>query len=150
MRIRRVRHSDDAGWLGLRLALYPGFDEPTLRGEMDEIAGNPDRTAVFVADGADGRTAGFVEASIRELPPGCGIGRAGHIESWYVLPHLRRQGVGRRLVQVAEAWAREMGCTEMGSDCDCENEISRSAHAALGYQETSQLVHFRKSLGGGA
>ena len=58
----------------------------------------------------------------------------------------RRGGVGRRLVDAAEAWARDAGCVEMGSDCLLENGISRRAHLAIGTEERERLNHFRKWL----
>jgi aminoglycoside 6'-N-acetyltransferase I len=58
--------------------------------------------------------------------------------------HLSRQGCV--LVQLAEQWAREKGCSEMGSDTWLENESSISAHLRLGYVEVERLVHFVKRL----
>jgi aminoglycoside 6'-N-acetyltransferase I len=43
-------------------------------------------------------------------------------------------------------WARERGCTEMASDAELGNDPSIASHIRLGYQETSRLVHLRKSL----
>jgi aminoglycoside 6'-N-acetyltransferase I len=70
----------------------------------------------------------------------------GYIEGWYVAPDLRGMGIGRRLVQAAEDWARSNGCREMASDCTLDNDLSLRAHLALGYEETERLVHFRKVL----
>jgi aminoglycoside 6'-N-acetyltransferase I len=50
-------------------------------------------------------------------------------------PDCRREGLGRRLVEAAEAWARSAGCREMASDTDPGYPLSPTAHAALGYQE---------------
>jgi aminoglycoside 6'-N-acetyltransferase I len=61
-------------------------------------------------------------------------------------PEHRRAGIGRRLVQAAEGWARERGCTEMGSDADLSNGVSHTAHRALGYGEVARLVLFSKKL----
>jgi len=51
-----------------------------------------------------------------------------------------RRGVGRALVQAAEAWAAAQGCTEMASDTDSDYPSSPAAHAALGCAE---VEHFR-------
>lgn len=69
-----------------------------------------------------------------------------YLEGWYVAPDCRRQGVGTDLVQAAEAWARERGCRELGSDTHIENVVSRQAHRALGFEEGRPVVHFRKAL----
>lgn len=49
-------------------------------------------------------------------------------------------------MQAAEAWARQEGCDEMGSDAVVENFNSQQAHQHLGYQVSETLVHFRKPL----
>jgi aminoglycoside 6'-N-acetyltransferase I len=59
---------------------------------------------------------------------------------------VRGQKLGKELVQVAEQWAREKGCSEMASDTWLENETSIAAHLKLGYQEAERLVHFVKRL----
>ena len=64
----------------------------------------------------------------------------------YVDADVRRQGVGERLVRAAEAWAQHKRMREMGSDCLLDNDISRRAHIAIGYQERERLIHFRKRL----
>ena len=48
--------------------------------------------------------------------PGCETDRIGYLEAWYVDPDWRNQGMGRALVEQAEAWARAEGCVEMASD----------------------------------
>jgi aminoglycoside 6'-N-acetyltransferase I len=61
-------------------------------------------------------------------------------------PYVRGQKLGRELVQTAEQWAREKGCTEMASDTWLDNEVSIAAHLKLGYYEVERLVHFVKRL----
>jgi aminoglycoside 6'-N-acetyltransferase I len=62
-------------------------------------------------------------------------------------PGWRGRGVGRALVQQAEAWARAKGCQEMASDTTPEYPLSPGAHAALGYDEVER--YFRKALANG-
>jgi aminoglycoside 6'-N-acetyltransferase I len=59
---------------------------------------------------------------------------------------MRRQGVGRALLAAAEAWARAMGHSEIGSDALLDNVVSHRAHVASGYAEVVRLVVFRKAL----
>ncbi|MCZ7571212.1 MAG: GNAT family N-acetyltransferase [Ardenticatenaceae bacterium] len=77
--------------------------------------------------------------------PGCRTDRIGYLEAWYVDPDWRGQGVGRRLVETAEARARSVGCREMASDTTPNYPLSPGAHAALGYQEVERSL--RKDLG---
>ena len=76
--------------------------------------------------------------------PGCTTDRIGYLEGWYVDPDWRHHGIGRALVQAAEAWAARQGCTEMASDTDPTYPASPPAHAALGYVEVQR--YFRKEL----
>jgi len=144
--IRSLRPEDRADWIRLRAALWPGHDVADLAREADEIAAHPDRTPVFVAAHADGCLCGLLEASIRGRAQGCTTDRVGYLEGWFVEPDARRRGIGRRLVDGAEAWARDQGCIEMASDTSPDYPVSPEAHAALGYREIERTIHFRKEL----
>jgi len=113
---------------------------------MLDILDHPETQLVLVADGADGKLAGFLEASIRPFVEDCESENVGYLEGWYVDPEHRRRGLGRKLVSAAESWARSRGCTEMASDAELGNDMSLAAHTQLGYEETSRLVHLRKEL----
>jgi aminoglycoside 6'-N-acetyltransferase I len=89
---------------------------------------------------------GFVEVSLRSRADGCDSTPVGSIEGWYVDGDMRRRGVGRAVVEAAEAWARSKGCRQMASDAELWNEVSHEAHGALGYEETACLVLFKKDL----
>ena len=58
----------------------------------------------------------------------------------------RQKGIGAALVRAAEEWARAEGCTEFGSDTGIHNELSVTAHLALGFAEEERIVCFRKDL----
>jgi aminoglycoside 6'-N-acetyltransferase I len=145
--IRRVQPIDRAEWLRLRLALWP---EPQhkpsdLESEMEEIIAAPEQP-VFVAIGPEGGLCGFLEVSIHSEAEGCSTDRIGYLEGWYVDPDMRSRRIGRKLVEAAEQWAREQGCTEMASDTTPNYPLSTEAHARLGYQEVGCTIHFRKDL----
>ncbi len=146
MEIRLAKSDDEAEWLRMRRGLWPDCSEKQHLAEMTEFfEGNP-TLAVFVAVRPAGGLGGFLEVSIRPFADGCDTQPVGYLEGWYVDPDLRRQGVGRQLVQAAEAWAIEQGCREMASDCVINNEVGLQAHLALGYVETARLIHFKKPL----
>ncbi|MBN1458738.1 MAG: GNAT family N-acetyltransferase [Armatimonadetes bacterium] len=141
--VRALEPADEPEWLRLRMALWPSHSSEELQSEMTDTLANPQRDAVFVAERPDGGLCGLAEASLKERAPGCTTSPVGYLEGWYVDPECRRQGIGRRLVEAAEAWARGHGCQEMASDALSENTVSREAHARLGFEV---LVHFRKNL----
>ena len=146
--IGELSFSERAAWHRLRASLWPEIPKDELDPEEDLILGDPRRNAVFVArlHGSGGELVGFVEAALRDWAEGCRTRPVGYIEGWYVAPEHRRRGVGRRLVEAAEQWARSRGCTEMGSDAEIANTLSHRAHAALGYEEVERVVSFAKRL----
>lgn len=107
----------------------------------------PDKYAQFLAVEPGGRTAGFVEASLRtDYVNGTDSSPVAFLEGIYVAPQYRRQGVGRQLVAAVVSWARERGCSELASDAPLDNVVSHAMHAALGFEETERVVYFRKRL----
>ena len=101
---------------------------------------------IFVAEASEGPI-GFLEVDLRSHADGCSPGKAvGYLEGWYVERKYRQQGVGKKLVEAAEEWARGHGCIEIGSDALIDNETSQRAHAALGYEVVDRCVNYRKTL----
>ena len=146
MKIRTAKPSDVPEWVRMRTALWSESpeDHPV---EIEQFFAEPrDDLATFVAEDANGKLCGFLEAGTRPYAEGCRSSPVGYVEGWWVDPEHRNKGVGADLVLAAEAWARESGMTEMASDADIANEVSQSAHRALGYRETDRLVCFRKDL----
>ena len=129
----------------MRRALWPTATASQHRGDMREYRRQRSK-AVFVAARSTGKLVGFLEASIRSVADGCATAPVGYIEGWYVDADVRRQGIGERLVRAAEAWAQAKQMREMGSDCLLDNDVSRRAHVAIGYEERERLIHFRKWL----
>jgi aminoglycoside 6'-N-acetyltransferase I len=144
--IRLVRDTDQAEWLRLRLALWPGDSLAEHAHEMNAINANVSRQPVFVAEAPTGGLCGLLEVAIRRTAEGCATDNVGYLEGWFVDAAWRGQGVGRALVVAAEDWARAQGCTEMASDTNLDYPLSPLAHARLGYQETSRRFHYRKDL----
>jgi len=145
MRVRPARPRDEPEWLRMRIALWPSHSAEDLQSEMQSMLANPEREAVFVAE-KPGGLCGFAEVSLKESAPGCSTSPVGCLEGWYVDPDWRQQGIGRRLIEAAETWAKRQDCQEIASDTWSDNAVSRDAHAALGFEEVEVLAHFRKRL----
>jgi aminoglycoside 6'-N-acetyltransferase I len=142
--IQRVTSAEKDAWFQMRKGVWPEAEDDYLLFDMDEVlASNID--LIFMAFVND-QPAGMLEASIREYAEGCDSSPVGYIEAWFVYGDYRRTGVAAELVKAAENWARENGCTEMGSDTWLDNEVSIKAHQKLGYYEVERLVHFAKQL----
>jgi aminoglycoside 6'-N-acetyltransferase I len=146
--IRRVASTDLDDWLRLRHAMWPHDVLADHRSAIERFfAGHRhEPMEVLLAIDGNGAVVGFAEVSIRNIVDSCATDRVGYLEGWYVEPEARRQGVGRALVLAAERWAVEQGCTEFGSDARSDNEVSRVAHLALGFEETGCVRNFRKDL----
>lgn len=150
MVIRPVQATDAAEWLRMRLELWPDSDPDKEAGEIDHFLAYPPRHllpalhAAFVSPRPEGGLCGLVELSIHDTAPGCQTDRIGYLEAWYVDPDKRGQGIGRALVERAEAWAKDEGCREMASDTTPWYPLSPGAHAALGFEEVER--YFRKDL----
>lgn len=143
--IRLATPTDKPEWLHMRLLLWPFGTPEGFSADMEGLLADP-LTPVFVIARPDGSLGGFLEAGTRKYAEGSETSPVGYIEGWYVDEDLRGQGLGKALVQAAEAWARSQGLTEMASDTWLENEASIQAHLKMGYEEAERLVHFIKKL----
>jgi aminoglycoside 6'-N-acetyltransferase I len=145
MTIRPLLASDIPRWVELRAELWP--NEP--RTELDAqgraaLAADPP-LVVFVAE-EDATLVGFIELGLRSYAEGCDSSPVPYVEGWMVTAVRRQRGIGAALMDAAVGWSRERGYTELGSDTEITNSLSRAAHTALGFEETEELVVFRKSL----
>jgi aminoglycoside 6'-N-acetyltransferase I len=149
MIIRPLQPADFDAWVAMRHALWPDHEAEELRDDAARMrAGDPTpyiKIMTYVAEDG-GRLYGFLEASLRGCADRCCSSPVGYIEGWYVTPEKRGKGIGSALVQAAENWARGEGCMEMASDAHADNDASRKAHRALGYDESRPVVQFRKTL----
>lgn len=102
--------------------------------------------AVIVADRGDGSLAGFVEIGSRNYAEGCETTPVAYVEGWYVDPDARRTGLGARLLKATETWALEHGFSEIASDTELGNDVSRQVHIALGFEEVERQICFKKRL----
>jgi len=146
MLIREYRESDWTEWLRMSRALFPVEWSEDDVAEMHATLARPD-AAVFVLERPGGGSlAGFAEVGARSIVDGCSTSPVGYIEAWYVDPDVRLGGHGRALLEAAEAWARDQGYQEMGSDALIDNHVSHMAHQRSGYIEVDRVVTYRKDL----
>ncbi len=145
--VRSATAADAAAWESMRHALWPDESNSHGREVADYFRGVlPMPLEVLLAVDDAGQPIGFAELSIRNYAEGCESDRVAFLEGWYVDPAHRRQGVGAMLVKAAERWARAQGCREFGSDAELDNDISHTAHRALGFEEVVRIVSYKKLL----
>lgn len=144
--IRAFEAPDGADWRRLRHALWPETTEADHAADLHEYLSAPVSHVILVAARPGGGLAGFAEVRLRSHVDGCVTSPVAFLEGWYVEADVRRHGIGRRLVEAAEEWARRQGSQEFGSDTEADNGASRAAHRALGFVEAPPSINFRKRL----
>ena len=127
----------------MRVKLWP--DPPPERVEVGRLYAKPNYM-VWLAESDEDEVVGFLEAQTCNRADGCESDSILYIEGWFVEENFRQQGVGSALMQAAEAWAREHGIEELGSDALIDNHISHRAHKKLGFQEVDRQISYAKKL----
>lgn len=145
MEVRLIEKKDFPEWLKLRYDLWPYHTLENLEKEMKDIYAELDIKPVFFAE-ENGIVYGFIELSIHDSAPGCLTNKIGFIEGWYVKPEFRKLGIGKKLVEMGEQWAKSKGCTEMASDTNERYPDSPIAHISLGFEEVNVPLHYKKVL----
>ena len=149
--IRIARSSDKGQLANLCVALWPETTADDHAAHLARILDRPSvlkmPVVVMVAETKDRVLVAFLEAGLRSHADGCDDSQpVGYIEGWYVSDDHRKQGIGRKLLDAAENWARSQGCVEMASDALIDKAGSQRAHEALGYLVVDRCVHYRKAL----
>lgn len=144
MTIRKAT-PDDAFTLA-RLACEMWGGTPDER--ADEFAGltqNAEAVCFLAYDFCN--AIGFAQCQLRhDYVEGTETSPVGFLEGVYVDPSCQHMGVARQLVAACEDWARSLGCTEFGSDCEIDNVESLAFHLAIGFEEAGRTIWFNKKL----
>lgn len=133
VKIREARESDAGAIAGLLDELgYPNTPEFVLR-KLGALGGG--ENPVFVAE-ADGEVVGFVSLHVmpvfHEEPLYCRVTAVAVAEAW------RRRGVGRCLMEHAEAVARGAGCGRIELTSNERRTWAHAFYVSLGYEGTSK------------
>ncbi|MFL6088490.1 MAG: GNAT family N-acetyltransferase [Mycobacterium sp.] len=101
------------------------------------MAFGPHSFAFFAEE--EGRLGGYVVGFYDEPHFMWSTGRVGHIDSFYVLPELRGRGVGRLLMEAADAEMRQAGATTVALEMVAKNDVARRFYEREGFT-TMQLT----------
>ena len=77
---------------------------------------------------------GYAVATIQEYPPVFVITRHGFLQEIAVAESHRKRGVGRKLVETAEAWLRSRGMPEVTVRIDERNPASKALFRSAGFE----------------
>lgn len=147
--VEPARPEDLQTWLEMRVTLWPEDTETDHRNEIEQyFAGEFPRWpwTVLLAKNPNGDTVGFAEVSVRPYAVGCEGTQVAYLEGWFVVQEARNLGVGKALILAAEEWGLAQGCSEFASDVDADNDVSKAAHTALGFEDVGIVHCFRKDL----
>ena len=108
------------------------------------ISGNESAIFTYVING---KCVGVALVCLRhDYVEGCTTSPVGYLEGIYVNTKYQNSGIAKKLCEECEEWARDKGCSEFGSDCDINNDVSYKFHLAIGFDETNRIIHFKKQL----
>lgn len=141
IRVRAARGTDRAFILGL-VPRFVAFELPPWRDRDESAEGvridlqkhldeRPDVSHLFVAETDAGEPAGFVHllqtVDFFTGAPNC------HISDLAVAPGMDGRGIGARLLEHAEAWAKRNGCRFMTLGVFPGNARARALYERHGY-----------------
>ncbi len=91
-------------------------------------------STVFVAE-KEGRIIGHIMLEIKLMPPVYEIDREGFVDELFVKEGFRRQGVGTRLLEEGEKWARKKGMRQFSLHANARNSTARKAYKSFGLED---------------
>ncbi len=143
--VSRVGDADFDEWVDMAVELWPEHSREEMVGILEKLRASA-REDAYICRSSDGDAIGFVNLSVRnDYVEGSTTSPVGYVEGIFVKDAYRTSGVGRLLIETAEAWTRDRGMTEIGSDAEIENARSHAFHEALGF-ESGRSVWFIKRL----
>lgn len=142
--IRQLDANDLEVWIKMRHALWPSASPKEHSKEVQELLSSDQFLAWAAWNGSD--PVGFLELFVRPFANGCDNRPVPFLEGIWVDPSMRKSGVGRRLLESAESWAKSEGYSEVGSDALIDNLDSHKAHDRWGFVETEKVIYFKKKL----
>jgi len=138
----RPASKDDVGnlvrWSGI---LGYQTDEDEMRQRLELIM--TERNGVVLIAEVDGNPAGFVQVFKKNLIQQLVTGEIGGLA---VDDEVRGQGVGRKLVEAAEAWAKDCGCERLVVKSNVMRQTSHAFYQAVGFEVKKQQKVFDKKL----
>lgn len=137
----RMHHA----WDPLRWMMPDGVEEGYARFFASQLD-DPD-TVILVAEDALGEVAGYAYAALEprswaDLREAC-----GKLHDVFVVPRVRRKGVGKRLALEAMARLRDLGAPRVVLTSAWQNQDAQALFRSLGFRET--MIEMAKELNGG-
>lgn len=71
-------------------------------------------------------------------------GRDGFIDELYVVPEMRGQGIGKKLMRIAEDAARALGVMTLHLEVEKENKSAQALYRDGGWRDTQRILMSKK------
>jgi N-acetylglutamate synthase-like GNAT family acetyltransferase len=142
-KVRAAREEDAEPIAELSAELGYPVEPGTFRERLRRILGRDDQRVV-VAEQADGQVCGWLQAHCSDAVE---TGSRVEIIGLVVSPGMRRCGVGRGLMALAETWAAEISAETVVVRSNAKRVESHSFYPALGYLAFKTQVVYRKRPG---
>jgi GNAT superfamily N-acetyltransferase len=140
MRLVRAARAQDAERIAMLMAQLGYNVSAAVLYERLERRG--ERREVFVAESADG-IVGWAGVSVDQTFV---EGFGADLEGLVVDESVRSHGIGERLLEAAEAWARERGCTEIRVRSNVVRKRAHEFYGRHGYATVKTQYNLRKRL----
>ena len=137
-----VSKENERTWAELCTALWPG--DSIEEWIQDGQSNGYENQFLYMLDG---EAVAFISLSLRhDYVEGRETSPVGYLEGIYVKPEHQNKGIARELVEFAKKWSVEKGCSQLASDCEIDNHISRKFHNKVGFEEANTIVCFIMDL----
>jgi len=140
--VRRAKSTDATRVAELSGILGYPVDRAAMQRRLEKLDGREEHV-VFVAE-INGEIVGWIHGAERELLV---VDRIGEICGLVVAEGQRTNGVGRRLLQAVEQWARERGLEEVSVRSNVARTESHPFYEKVGYTRLKTQHAYRKKLG---
>jgi GNAT superfamily N-acetyltransferase len=126
------------------LAHQLGYPSPVeaVRARLARIL-EDDNRIVYVAELADGHTVGWIDVAIHQLLI---VEQRAEIEGLIIDEKHRGHGIGQRLIDQAETWAKEKGCKTIYVRSNIIRGDTHVFYKNLGYRNVKTQLAFQKPL----
>lgn len=145
MQIKKLTSENIEALAHLFVELWPDCTFETEFEYCKKILKSKDQTAFLVMQNHD--YIAFAYLSLRnDFVEGATSYPVAYLEGIYVKEAFRKAGVASKLINRAEQWAKENGCSQLASDVEIHNKQSIRFHQKSGFKEENRVVCFIKDI----